>query len=66
MYSIAGIVFVKSIDASKHRWTERYIYIYSLMDKVVESVGEENIVEIVTANDTNFKVAGRILMEKRD
>ena len=40
-------------------------YIFSLMDKVVEEVGEENVVQVVTDNETSFKVAGMLLMEKR-
>ena len=40
-------------------------YIFSLMDRVVEEVGEENIVQVVTDNETSFKVAGMLLMEKQ-
>ena len=35
------------------------------MDKVVDEVGEENIVQIVTDNEASFKAAGHMLMEKR-
>ena len=34
------------------------------MDKVVEEVGEENIVQVVIDNDVSFKAAGMLLMEK--
>ena len=40
-------------------------HIYTLMDRVVESVGEEHIVQIVTDNGANFKKAGQLLMDKR-
>ena len=40
-------------------------YIFSLMDKVVEEVGEENVVQVVTDNEVSFKVVGMLLMEKR-
>ncbi|RVW91561.1 hypothetical protein CK203_046150 [Vitis vinifera] len=40
-------------------------YIFSLMDKVVEEVGEENVVQVVTDNEASFKTAGMLLMEKR-
>ena len=40
-------------------------HIYTLMDKVVESVGEEYIVQIVTDNGANFKAACLKLMDKR-
>ena len=35
------------------------------MDKVVDKVGEEKVVQIVTDNETSFKAAGHLLMEKR-
>ena len=35
------------------------------MDKVVEEVGEENVVQVVTDNEASFKAAGMLLMEKR-
>ena len=40
-------------------------YIFFLMDKVVDEVGEENIVQVVTDNEASFKVVGHMLMEKR-
>ena len=63
VHSVAGCVFVKSVDASEHRRTAKCIY--NLMDKVVESVGEEHIVQIVTENGANFKAAGKMLEKKR-
>ena len=33
-------------------------YIFSLMDKIVEEVREENIVQVVTDNEGSFKAAG--------
>ena len=39
-------------------------YIFSFIDKVVEEVGEENFVQVVTDNETSFKAAGMLLMEK--
>ena len=38
-------------------------YIFSLMDKIVEEVGEENVVQVVTDNEASFKAAGMLLME---
>ena len=35
------------------------------MDKVVDEVGEENIVQVVTDNEASFKAADHMLMEKR-
>ena len=34
------------------------------MDKVVEEVGEENVVQVVTDNEASFKTVGMLLMEK--
>ena len=39
-------------------------YIFSLMDKVIEEVGEENIVQVVTDNEASFKAADMLLMDK--
>ena len=54
---------MKSVDATEFRRTTTYIY--TLMDKIVESVGEEHVVQIVTDNGANFKAAGKMLMDKR-
>ena len=40
-------------------------YIFSLMDKVVDEVSEENILQTVTDNEVSFKAAGHLLIEKR-
>ena len=32
------------------------------MDKIVEEVGEENIVQVVTDNEASFKAAGMLLI----
>jgi hypothetical protein len=59
-----GTVFIKSIDASDvaSRNTEYY---FNLLDKMVEEVGEEYVVQIVTDNEAALKAAGLKLMEKR-
>ena len=35
------------------------------MDKIIEEVGEENIVQVGTDNKASIKAAGMLLMEKR-
>ena len=35
------------------------------MDMIVEEVGEENVVQVVIKNETSFKAASMLLMEKR-
>ncbi|WJX83613.1 hypothetical protein P8452_66264 [Trifolium repens] len=58
-----GTVFIKSIDASNvaSRNTEYY---FNLLDKMVEEVGEEYVVQIVTDNEAALKAAGLNLMKK--
>jgi hypothetical protein len=36
-----------------------------MIDDVVEEIGEENVVQIVTDNAANYKAAGELLMQKR-
>ena len=35
------------------------------MDKLIDEIGEENIMQVVTDNEASFKAAGHMLMEKR-
>ncbi|XP_042449877.1 uncharacterized protein LOC122034629 [Zingiber officinale] len=58
-----GTIFLKSIDASDISKTADKIF--KLMDEIVEEVGEENVVQIVTDNAANYKAAGEMLMGKR-
>ena len=51
-----------SVDTTNISKTADYIFL--LMDKVVDEVGEENIVHVVTDNEASFKAADH-LMEKR-
>lgn len=61
--STKGTIFLKSIDASHiSKTTDK---IFEMIDQIVEEVGEENIVQIVTDNAENYKVVGVMLMEKR-
>ncbi|KAI3742410.1 hypothetical protein L1987_60091 [Smallanthus sonchifolius] len=39
--------------------------VFELLDRFVERIGEENVVQIITDNGSNFKLAGKMLMEKR-
>lgn len=63
VYSHRDMIFHKSVDSTGHSKTKEYIF--RLMDKVVDEVGEENVVQVVTDNETSFKVAGEMLMNKR-
>jgi hypothetical protein len=58
-----GTVFLKSVDASAISKTADKIF--KMMDEIVEEVGEENVVQVVTDNAANYKAAGEMLMAKR-
>ncbi|XLR53660.1 hypothetical protein HN51_021928, partial [Arachis hypogaea] len=58
-----GTVFLKSIDAS--HITKTADKIFKMIDDVVEEVGEENVIQVVTDNAANYKAAGEMLMKKR-
>jgi hypothetical protein len=64
VYCEKGTVFWKSVDASDvdSRNTDYY---FQLLDKVVDEIGEEFVVQVVTDNEAALKAAGHKLMEKR-
>ncbi|KAF7146230.1 hypothetical protein RHSIM_Rhsim04G0084200 [Rhododendron simsii] len=64
VYSNRGTVFHKSIDAT-NVLSRTVDYYFGLMDKVVEEIGEQYIVQIITDNEVAMKAAGKKLMEKR-
>ncbi|XP_052302022.1 uncharacterized protein LOC127904109 [Populus trichocarpa] len=39
--------------------------VFEILDVIVERIGEENVVQVVTDNAANYKAAGQLLMEKR-
>jgi hypothetical protein len=63
VYCTEGTVFMKSVDASGK--IKNADFLYRLMDELVEEIGEENVVQLVTDNEASYKAAGRLLMEKR-
>ncbi|KAK9939253.1 hypothetical protein M0R45_015956 [Rubus argutus] len=62
--SPAGTWFLKSIDASGSIKNGSLMFKY--LDDVVREVGEDNVVQIITNNASNYKNAGTRLMEKRE
>ena len=58
-----GTVFLYSLDTSDISKTKEKVF--KMLDDVVEEVGEENVVQVVTDNAANYKSAGKMLMEKR-
>ncbi|XP_039054496.1 uncharacterized protein LOC120196874 [Hibiscus syriacus] len=65
VYCSKGTVFWKSVDVSSVRSRDAEFY-YNLLDKVVEEIGEEYIIQIVTDNEAAMKAAGKRLMLKRN
>ena len=63
VYCDRSMVYLSSVDKTNIPKTTDYIF--SLIDMIVEEVGEENIVQVVTDNEASFKVASMLLMEKR-
>ena len=64
VYCDREMVFHKSVD-NTNAGSRTADYLYKLMDKVVEEVGEQNVVQIVTDNEASYKAAGLKLMDKR-
>jgi hypothetical protein len=58
-----GTVFLKFVDASQISKTAGKIY--KMIDEIVEEVGEENFIQVVTNNAANYKAAGEELMKNR-
>ncbi|XP_057948281.1 uncharacterized protein LOC131143943 [Malania oleifera] len=62
--SPAGMWFLKSIDAY-NSIKKNGDLLFKYMDEVVEEVGEENVVQVITYNAKNMINGGKKLMEKR-
>ncbi|CAN1319855.1 hypothetical protein LINPERPRIM_LOCUS31442 [Linum perenne] len=58
-----GTVFVESLDTSN--FSKNASKVFEMLDNVVEKVGEENVIQIVTDNAAAYKAAETKLMEKR-
>ena len=62
-YCDGKIFFHKSIDAldKMHDAT----YIFGLMEEVIDSMGEQYVVQVITDNGSQYKAVGELLMEQR-
>ncbi|GJN11792.1 hypothetical protein PR202_ga30030 [Eleusine coracana subsp. coracana] len=60
--SPAGTFFLGSVDASSE--VANASMLADLLEKQIEQIGKEYVVQVVTDNGANFKAAGRILMER--
>ncbi|KAJ9693656.1 hypothetical protein PVL29_009554 [Vitis rotundifolia] len=61
--SLVGTWFMKSIDASDTIKNGELMFKY--LDEVVEEIGEENVVQVITDNASNYVNVGMRLIEKR-
>ncbi|PSR92451.1 Alanine--tRNA ligase [Actinidia chinensis var. chinensis] len=59
-----GIYFVSSIDATDI--VEDATNLFELLDKVVEEMGVENVVQVITENTPSYQAAGKMLEDKRE
>ncbi|XP_077229525.1 uncharacterized protein LOC143862371 [Tasmannia lanceolata] len=58
-----GTVFLRSVDISDI--SKNANNLFALLDSVVEEVGEENVVQVITDSAAAYVRAGELLMEKR-
>jgi hypothetical protein len=56
-------MFIKSIDASDIVKTGEKIF--EMLDAVVDEIGEEKVVQVITDNGSNYVLAGKLLQDKR-
>ncbi|CAN1132634.1 hypothetical protein LINPERHAP2_LOCUS7153 [Linum perenne] len=58
-----GTVFIESLDTSNYSKNTQKVF--EMLDDVVEKVGEENVIQVITDNASAYKAAGVKLMEKK-
>ncbi|CAM8892599.1 unnamed protein product [Rhodiola kirilowii] len=58
-----GSMFIRSMDVSEI--VKDATLLFQLLDNMVEEIGEENVIQIVTDNASNYVKAGKLLMAKR-
>ncbi|WZZ77530.1 hypothetical protein YC2023_098102 [Brassica napus] len=62
VYCLKGVTFIKSVDASDVYTNAENLC--NLFAEMVEMVGSENVVHLVTDNAPNYKASGRLLAER--
>lgn len=58
-----GTVFLNTFDASD--CIKNAHKLFELLDAVIEEIGEELVVQVVTDNASAYKAVGELLMEKK-
>ncbi|XP_057745498.1 uncharacterized protein LOC130963392 [Arachis stenosperma] len=64
VYCSKGLCFVKSVDASS--MVKNASHLCNLFSEVIEWIGPNNIVHVVTDNAVNYVAAGRLINRKYD
>ena len=64
VYSKRTTIFLKLVDASNN--IKDHKYIYKLLKSVIKDVGEENMVQLVTNNESVFVKVSKLLMKKHN
>ena len=59
---LRGTIFIKSVDASPY--VKDAHLLCDLLDKFVQEIGPQYVVQVITDNAANYVVAGRMLMER--
>ena len=62
IYYDKSMIYYSLVDTTNIPKTTDHIF--SFMDKFVEKVGKENVVQVVTNNEVSFKAVSMLLMEK--
>ncbi|XP_031091572.1 uncharacterized protein LOC115996475 [Ipomoea triloba] len=57
-----GTFFLETVDASSE--SQDATMLAALLEKKIEGIGKDNVVQIVTDNGANYKAAGRLLEER--
>jgi len=57
-----GTIFLKSIDSSNY--FKDASKLFSLIDGVIDEIGEENVVQVVTDSASAYVSVGKLLMKK--
>jgi hypothetical protein len=52
-------MFLKCVDASSH--VKNATYLCEVIEEVIQEVGEENVVQVVTDNAASYVAAGKLL-----
>lgn len=58
-----GTVFLKSVDTSSISHTSENLF--ELLNSIIDEIGEENVVQVVTDSASNYVKAGELLMGER-